>query len=278
MKVMKHILLFGILSSLLFPITALAQEKQSFNFNMQASYKMSYLADSTDQSSMQEEYMELLLNDSLSLFESVNKRTLDSLDLKKAMNTAFTILRRPYTEFHYQIIKQKGKITTFDVLDNGSFNGPNNFYYIEDESSMQWEIKEDTATIHQLLCQKAELDFGNRKWTAWFTSEIPIPDGPYKFSGLPGLIIKINDASNFWNFELVKLESVSKTITINFIANKRPALTTKKKFLADKKYFRANSIQIKELYGFRILSGRAEMQKSSEDYNKRYNNWIEMPF
>lgn len=275
---MRHTLLFVIVFGLLFPNTAFAQEKQSFNFDKQATYKMTYLVDSTDRSSMQEEYMELLLNDSISLFESVNKGIIDSLEFQNTLNTLEAIMSKPYTEFYYQIVKQNDKTTTFDVLDNGSFKGPNNFYYIENKSSFQWEIKEDTVRINQLLCQKAELNFGNRKWTAWFTSEIPISDGPYKFSGLPGLIIKINDADNFWDFELVRLEPIAKTVFINFMVDKQPALTSKKKFLADKKYFRENSIQIKEIYGFRIISGRSEIQKNINDHNKRHNNWIEMPF
>ena len=41
-----------------------------------------------------------------------------------------------------------------------------------------------------------------RKWTAWFTTEIPIQDGPYKFLGLPGLIVKIEDQTKTHSFEL----------------------------------------------------------------------------
>jgi GLPGLI family protein len=44
--------------------------------------------------------------------------------------------------------------------------------------------------------QKATTEFGGRKWTAWFCEEIPLSDGPYKFKGLPGLIVKISDADN----------------------------------------------------------------------------------
>lgn len=47
-------------------------------------------------------------------------------------------------------------------------------------------------------CQKATTQFGGRQWIALFTSDIPFQDGPYKFYGLPGLIIKIeDDAGNY---------------------------------------------------------------------------------
>ena len=47
---------------------------------------------------------------------------------------------------------------------------------------------------------------------AWFTSEIPIQRGPWKFGGLPGLIVKISDAKKEYNFELVKLERTPRPI------------------------------------------------------------------
>ena len=73
---------------------------------------------------------------------------------------------------------------------------------VEDQLLGKWKIESETQTIANYPCQKAELDFGGRKWTAWFTTKIPIQDGPYKFSGLPGLIVALNDHSGSHNFVL----------------------------------------------------------------------------
>jgi hypothetical protein len=52
---------------------------------------------------------------------------------------------------------------------------------------------------------KATTSFAGRNYEAWFTPEIPISDGPYKFYGLPGLIFKICDKKNQHVFTLKKL-------------------------------------------------------------------------
>lgn len=38
-------------------------------------------------------------------------------------------------------------------------------------------------------------------YTAWFTTEIPINDGPWKFHGLPGMILKVSDGEG--NFQYI---------------------------------------------------------------------------
>lgn len=53
---------------------------------------------------------------------------------------------------------------------------------------------------------KATVSHEGREYTAWYTTEIPIADGPYKFWGLPGLILKISDSENHYNFTLESFE------------------------------------------------------------------------
>ncbi|MCO4304644.1 GLPGLI family protein [Riemerella anatipestifer] len=66
-------------------------------------------------------------------------------------------------------------------------------YAVRDERKMQWKIAPEHETFKNWKVQKATTEFAGRKWTAWFTTDIPIPDGPYKFHGLPGLIVKMED-------------------------------------------------------------------------------------
>ena len=56
---------------------------------------------------------------------------------------------------------------------------------------------------------RAETTFAGRKWYAWFTQEIPFQDGPYKFKGLPGLIIKVEDAKGDYSFDLMQTKKLA---------------------------------------------------------------------
>lgn len=81
--------------------------------------------------------------------------------------------------------------------------GRDQYSYPEDRA-MTWKILPETTKIGEYKVQKAETDFAGRKWTAWFTTDLPYQDGPYKFNGLPGLIVKVEDADGDYSFDLMK--------------------------------------------------------------------------
>lgn len=80
-----------------------------------------------------------------------------------------------------------------------------------DERKMNWEIINKHENILGYLAQKATTSFAGRQWTAWFTYEISIHDGPYKFHGLPGLILKISDNTNTHTFEIISVQKKQKS-------------------------------------------------------------------
>ncbi len=73
---------------------------------------------------------------------------------------------------------------------------------------INWKIFPDTKTVGEYSLQKAEGELGGRKWTAWFSADVPIIDGPYKFFGLPGLIFEVQDSENIFHYQLVKIEKL----------------------------------------------------------------------
>ena len=144
------------------------------------------------------------------------------------------IMYRSYVQdgvFEYQIFKNQIENKT-TVLDCGSHLGIGkaptpNFRYEDDLSDMKWEIKKDTATILSYSCQKAVTEFRGRTWEAWFTSEIPINNGPWKFGGLPGLIMKISDSQHYFVFECIGIENLKEREPIKFYDLKYADITRK---------------------------------------------------
>lgn len=92
-------------------------------------------------------------------------------------------------------------------------------YSYEEDRPLNWKILSETTKIGDYKVQKAETDFGGRKWTAWFTTDLPYQDGPYKFNGLPGLIVKAEDSTGDYSFDLMKNYKISSFPEMNSFGN-----------------------------------------------------------
>lgn len=108
------------------------------------------------------------------------------------------------TNINYSIEKNKKdqKIIYKDRLGRDQ-------YSYEEDRPLNWKILSETTKIGDYKVQKAETDFGGRKWTAWFTTDLPYQDGPYKFNGLPGLVVKAEDSTGDYSFDLMKNYKIS---------------------------------------------------------------------
>ena len=73
----------------------------------------------------------------------------------------------------------------------------------------KWEIDyKKQKEINGLTCHYAEMVFRGHKWEAWFTTEIPLPYGPWKLHGLPGLILETKNESNRYHFVATKISTM----------------------------------------------------------------------
>ena len=67
-------------------------------------------------------------------------------------------------------------------------------HYTDSVPAIDWSfIPDTTRNILGYECQLAQCDFAGRHYSAWFSTELPLPYGPYKFGGLPGLILQLQD-------------------------------------------------------------------------------------
>ncbi|MGJ8548994.1 GLPGLI family protein [Winogradskyella wichelsiae] len=196
------------LFTLLFLIsfTVYSQKKITTDFNYKVTYNLSYSLDSTDLETKKSEDMILFLGDSISTFSSNAKLFKNSVIVKG--NTAQTA-KENMTDFPYVIVKnakQNYLAYTLRIVEDY-------FYYEQKLDVFDWKLQEDTKVINGYQAQKATTTYSGRDYTAWFTLEIPISDGPYKFNGLPGLILELSDTENHYNFTLKGFEKLEKEIS-----------------------------------------------------------------
>ena len=100
-------------------------------------------------------------------------------------------------------------------------------YNISDDRKINWKILPEKEKIGEWNAQKAEADFAGRHWIAWFSTDIPIQDGPYKFRGLPGLIVKIEDKTGSHKMELKGIKNITGNVDINVFEVKEIAVNSK---------------------------------------------------
>ncbi|WP_250254334.1 GLPGLI family protein [Chryseobacterium sp. Marseille-Q3244] len=80
---------------------------------------------------------------------------------------------------------------------------------IADREVPKWSVQKEFLKINGIDCQKAIAQYKGREWEAWFSKEYPISDGPYKFNGLPGLVIRIKDMDNHHVFNMIQVKKVN---------------------------------------------------------------------
>lgn len=269
--------------------SAYAQQKEKFQFAHQAIYKMTYLSDSLDLHSQEQQMTELLIGDGTSLFRS-SQKAYDDSSYMAYINTKVITMNAPQMSpigeinaFNYQIVKDytSGQIKVYDEYTGSTMNNLKEIgYYFEPEEAMsQWTLKNDTSTINGHLCQRADIEYGGRKWTAWFSPEVSAyADGPYKFRGLPGLIFRVYDAKKTWDFELVELSKIDTTVTINFKDDLSFVQTTKEQLYKNRRHYQKNQMEITEADGADFGDDRAGIKNKLEEYIQQDDNWIELGF
>ena len=95
-----------------------------------------------------------------------------------------------------------GQMTITDRISSQSYR------YVDSLHAQTWTMGDSTREVLGYTCQQATADFRGRRWTTWFTTDIPVSDGPWKLGGLPGLILEAYDERQQHVFTAVGLERV----------------------------------------------------------------------
>ena len=98
-----------------------------------------------------------------------------------------------------QIVIQKEKVNL--IKETRSIKGVN-YLVVDQFPQLTWNTDyPDVDTLAKQICHKATANYRGSKLVAYYTNDIPVPAGPSKFGGLPGLIVMLyNEGANpnYW--------------------------------------------------------------------------------
>lgn len=215
--------------------------------NQRFTYQYHFAGDADQLDNFYTEMMALDVTEDGSEFYSVDKIKSDSLRRvereKQRRSGQFTMMGEDNrSKIDYKVSKSYPdydiKLTTYLGRDT---------YIVKDDRTINWKMASETKKIGEWECQKATADFAGRKWEAWFTMEIPIPDGPYKFRGLPGLIVSVSSADKTHQYQLISVRTLNllDQLSGNETSNRprfrsQPMEVTSKQFVKQRKKFYAD--------------------------------------
>lgn len=171
--------------------------------NQRFVYEYKFVKDSAEKSKSETELMVLDATKTGSKFYSLKKSIADSIHQDRLQKKARDFSGLDYGLVHYVVEKNYPdfQIEFFNIFEMDK-------YKVAEKRKLAWKILPDKEKIGELNTQKASVNFAGRTWTAWFTTEIPIQDGPYKFHGLPGLIVKMEDKTQSHSFVLKEIKKL----------------------------------------------------------------------
>lgn len=87
------------------------------------------------------------------------------------------------------------------------------FFYDEPVPLPAWRIADEgpSRRILDYDCRRADVSFRGRDYEVWFAEDIPINLGPWKFNGLPGLILCVKERCGLFNWTAIALEQTRDT-------------------------------------------------------------------
>ena len=215
---------FTIVCLLIITSSVFSQEKELDTAYLRCQYAHTYMKDTLDQTTRSDLFI-LQIGENISKCYSYYTFQSDSLSRtpdgdkvwKEIFNNSLKYLGKgqdrqiwhdsfPHKRSGTYVYKNypKGKMTITDGL------GGDHVIYEDTLNAQNWSITDSTKTVLGYACQQATSDFRGRKWAAWFTTDVPVSDGPWKFGGLPGLIMEVYDTRKHYTFTIIGLEKVTK--------------------------------------------------------------------
>lgn len=171
------------------PFVLLANKNQAKFYSPKTEYK-----DSIESTPQGRAVSRQLLNDAIKRYSE----TKDESAMKAVVYQTFLYIFRSTSD---------NTMTVYDRAGSLEYG-----VYTEPLGEIQWEISDSTKTVLGYDCIKATANYHGRNWIAWFAPDIPLQEGPWKLTGLPGLILEASESTGQHSFVATGLEATNQEI------------------------------------------------------------------
>ena len=171
------------------PFVLLANKEQAKFYSPKTEYK-----DSIESTPQGRAVSRQLLNDAIKRYSE----TKDESAMKAVVYQTFLYIFRSTSD---------NTMTVYDRAGSLEYG-----VYTEPLGEIQWEISDSTKSVLGYDCIKATANYHGRNWAAWFAPDIPLQEGPWKLTGLPGLILEASESTGQHSFVATGLEATNQEI------------------------------------------------------------------
>jgi GLPGLI family protein len=194
-------------------------------------YKYAFIKDTTNRKALTFDYMNLEICKESSRYYSKLRQIGYNKSLEDYKNqTPFETIMKNENQYYLnaesEIIIFNYREKSFDIYEK--LSSKSEYKSLDTLGVPNWELQSDTMTLLGQLCQKATTNYRGRSYIAWFANTIPFQVGPWKFVGLPGLVLKISDTKNNFDFECIELTNKIKSKPVFTLYTKRKTIPYKK--------------------------------------------------
>ena len=246
----------------------LSQSESEYHVKYSLKYKINL-----NVAAYNEEHFDLIGNDEKSFYEGRHKFISDSMLFKSELESkAVDVSSLPRTNFYNTISKIGNSVLYSDVIAGKAL-------YYKERISFKWNyIADSTKIIQGYNCKMAVTKYGGRNWKAWYTTDIPIQNGPSKFSGLPGLILEISDSKSHYIFKVLNISF--KPLEYNRydtrFKKKEGDLVTRNDFIKIRNIALSNWDNYQRTSGVKITNEDPMVSREISNRMKSSNNFLEL--
>ncbi|WP_297986051.1 GLPGLI family protein [uncultured Chryseobacterium sp.] len=191
-----------------------------------------------------------------SFYKSSNQYALDSLKKNgKIAESDFRTISSYRTALNEDVLSNGQNFTVFKTIVGAKLK------YIE-KSDIKWNILNDRRDYFGYKTRKAYAFAYGRKWIAWYAEDLPLNFGPYKFQGLPGLIINMYDEKAEYFLTLSQFKKKKMNVTL---PNSKSYKTVEKAKIRDVEYNTFVDLNT----NVRVFDSDQERREALENIKKR---------